>query len=40
MILGLDAGLLEAELLPLLDLPQHSLRPNLLRFAQEHNISL
>jgi phosphotransferase system enzyme I (PtsP) len=40
MILGLDAGLLEDELLPLLDLPQHSLRPNLLRFAQEHNISL
>jgi phosphotransferase system, enzyme I, PtsP len=40
MILGLDVGLLEGELLPLLDLPQHSLRPNLLRFAQEHNISL
>ena len=40
MILGLDAGLLEGELLPLLDLPQHSLRPYLQRFAQEHNISL
>lgn len=40
MILGLDAGVLESELLPMLDLPQHSLRPHLLRFAQEHNISL
>ena len=40
MILGLDAGALQAELLPLLDEPGHSLRPQLIRFAQEHHISL
>ncbi len=40
MILGLDASALQAELLPLLDEPGHSLRPQLIRFAQEHNISL
>ena len=39
MILGLDASVLQAELLPLLDEPGHSLRPQLIRFAQEHNIS-
>ena len=39
MILGLDAGALQAELLPLLDEPGHSLRPQLIRFAQEHDIS-
>ena len=40
MILGLDAGALEAELLPLLDKPYHSLRPQLMSFAQSHNILL
>ena len=40
MILGLDAGALEAELLPLLDNPCHSLRPQLMSFAQNHNILL
>lgn len=40
MILGLDAAALQAELLPLLDEPGHSLRPHLIRFAQEHSISL
>ncbi len=40
MILGLDADALGAELLPLLDKPYHSLRPQLMNFAQSHNILL
>ncbi len=39
MILKVDAGELESYILPLLDHTSRSLRPDLLRFAQDHNIS-
>ena len=39
MILRVDAGELESYILPLLDHTSRSLRPDLLRFAQDHNIS-
>lgn len=39
MILKVDAGELESFILPRLDHTSRSLRPDLLRFAQDHNIS-
>ena len=40
MILGLQADELRAEMLGLLDLPDHSVRPQLAAFAAKHNISV
>jgi phosphotransferase system enzyme I (PtsP) len=40
MVLGLDAHMLQALVLPLLERPDHSVRPYLLEFARSHNISV
>jgi phosphotransferase system enzyme I (PtsP) len=40
MVLSLDLGELQAWLLPLLNLPDHSIRSHLQEFAQGHNISV
>lgn len=40
MVLGLDAHALQALVLPLLERPDHSVRPYLLEFARRHNISV
>ena len=40
MILSLPAEELRGELLKLIDLPDHSVRPQLAAFAAKHNISV
>ncbi|MGI9413176.1 MAG: phosphoenolpyruvate--protein phosphotransferase [Hyphomicrobiales bacterium] len=39
MIMSLNARALQEELMALLDLPDHSIRPKLMEFAARHNIS-
>ncbi|WP_342643597.1 phosphoenolpyruvate--protein phosphotransferase [Rhodoligotrophos ferricapiens] len=40
MILKLDAGKLADYLLPLLDLPEHSLRPHIMAFARDNGVPI